>query len=86
IVITARPPAWGPDLRRLLGQLFFEFVEFRTPRGDPFQQLGIRTPDRRRPSAVVRSAVQNRHVLHHWRVLVGESGHDPHRAVASPAP
>jgi hypothetical protein len=32
--------ALGPDLRQLLGQLFFEFVQFRTPRGDPFQKLG----------------------------------------------
>ncbi|MET8535092.1 hypothetical protein ABZV67_25010 [Streptomyces sp. NPDC005065] len=31
----------GPHLRQLLGELFFEFVQFRTPRGDPFQQLGI---------------------------------------------
>ncbi|MFI1865323.1 hypothetical protein [Streptomyces jumonjinensis] len=31
----------GPYLRQLLGQLLFEFVQFRTPRGDPFQQLGI---------------------------------------------
>ncbi|MFI7295122.1 hypothetical protein [Streptomyces sp. NPDC050121] len=31
----------GPHLRQLLGQLFFEFVQFRAPRGDPFQQRGI---------------------------------------------
>lgn len=31
----------GPYLRQLLGQLIFEFVQFRAPRGDPFQQLGI---------------------------------------------
>ncbi|MGW0295350.1 hypothetical protein ACWDYK_01365 [Streptomyces anthocyanicus] len=43
--------ALGPYLRQLLGQLLFEFVQFRTPRGDPFQQLGIHTPDRRRPLA-----------------------------------
>ncbi|MFF1505610.1 hypothetical protein ACFVZR_38690 [Streptomyces sp. NPDC058316] len=39
----------GPHLRQLLGQLFFKFVQFRAPRGDPFQQLGIHTPDRRWP-------------------------------------
>jgi hypothetical protein len=41
----------GPYLRQLLGQLFFEFVQFRAPRGDPFQQLRIHAPDRRRPSS-----------------------------------
>ncbi|MEU1851509.1 hypothetical protein ABZ499_20095 [Streptomyces sp. NPDC019990] len=41
--------ALGPHLRQLLGQPFFEFVQFRAPRGDPFQQLGIHAPDRRRP-------------------------------------
>ncbi len=39
----------GPHLRQPLGQLFFEFVQFRTPRGDPFQQIGIHALDRRRP-------------------------------------
>ncbi|WP_251023351.1 hypothetical protein [Streptomyces sp. ISL-10] len=39
----------GPRLRQLLGQLFFEFVQFRAPRGDPFQQLGIHARDPRRP-------------------------------------
>ncbi|MFJ3175370.1 hypothetical protein ACIPJK_31950 [Streptomyces roseus] len=39
---------FGPHFRQLSGQLFFEFVQFRTPRGDPFQQLGIQhAPDRR---------------------------------------
>jgi hypothetical protein len=31
----------GPYLRQLLGQPFFEFVQFRTSRGDPFQQLQV---------------------------------------------
>lgn len=35
----ARP--LGPHICRLLGQLFFESVQFRTARGDPFQQFGI---------------------------------------------
>ncbi|WP_371641640.1 hypothetical protein [Streptomyces mirabilis] len=39
----------GPHLCQLLGQLFFEFVQFRTPHGDPFQQLGIHALGRRRP-------------------------------------
>ncbi|MET7552256.1 hypothetical protein ABZS95_40815 [Streptomyces sp. NPDC005479] len=40
----------GPHLCQLFGQLFFEFVQFRAPRGDPFQQLEIQhAPDRRRP-------------------------------------
>ncbi|MFD9791390.1 hypothetical protein ACFWXK_10605 [Streptomyces sp. NPDC059070] len=34
----------GPHLRQLLGQLVFEFVQLRPPRGDPFQQLGIHAP------------------------------------------
>ncbi|MER6563396.1 hypothetical protein ABT300_37845 [Streptomyces sp. NPDC001027] len=39
----------GPHVRRLFGQLLFEFVQFRAPRGDPVQQLGIQhVPDRRR--------------------------------------
>ncbi|MBL1110346.1 hypothetical protein JK361_38330 [Streptomyces sp. 5-8] len=39
----------GPHSRQLFDQLLFEFVQFRTPRGDPFQQLGIQhAPDRRR--------------------------------------
>ncbi|WP_256725973.1 hypothetical protein [Streptomyces sp. IMTB 2501] len=37
----------GPHLCQLLGQPFFEFIQFRAPRGDPFQQLGIHAPDRR---------------------------------------
>ncbi|MFJ5594747.1 hypothetical protein ACIQCG_34030 [Streptomyces noursei] len=41
---------FGPYLRQLLGQLFFEFVQFRAPRGDPCQQLGTQhAQDRRRP-------------------------------------
>jgi hypothetical protein len=28
----------SPHLRQLLGQPFFDFVQFRAPRGDPFQQ------------------------------------------------
>ncbi|WP_143676619.1 hypothetical protein [Streptomyces sp. TLI_146] len=42
----------GPHFRHLVGQLFFEFVQFRMPRGDPFQQLGIQHAQdrRRRPS------------------------------------
>ncbi|MFI7173374.1 hypothetical protein [Streptomyces spororaveus] len=36
----------SPHLRQLLGQLFFEFVPLRPPRGGPFQQLGIHVPDR----------------------------------------
>ncbi|WP_329213802.1 hypothetical protein OG257_34175 [Streptomyces sp. NBC_00683] len=39
----------GSYLRQLLGQLFLEFVQLRRPRDDPFQQLGIHVPDRRRP-------------------------------------
>ncbi|MFF4796439.1 hypothetical protein ACFY2M_44040 [Streptomyces sp. NPDC001276] len=40
----------GPHFRKLFGQLFFEFIQFRATRGDPFQQLGIQHgPDRRRP-------------------------------------
>ncbi|MDW4903391.1 hypothetical protein RB625_33840 [Streptomyces californicus] len=39
----------GPHLRQLLGQLCFEFIQFRTPRGDPFQQLGIHASDRKWP-------------------------------------
>ncbi|GAA0522817.1 hypothetical protein GCM10010390_26350 [Streptomyces mordarskii] len=39
-----------PCLRHLLDQLFLEFVQFRAPRGNPFQQLGIQhAADRRRP-------------------------------------
>lgn len=38
----------SPHLRQLLGQPFFEFVQRRTLRGDPCQQSGIHTPDRRR--------------------------------------
>ncbi|PNG89824.1 hypothetical protein SMF913_25289 [Streptomyces malaysiensis] len=41
----------GPRLHQLFGQRFFEFVRFRTARGDPFQQFGIQhASDRRRPS------------------------------------
>ncbi|NEA68245.1 hypothetical protein [Streptomyces sp. SID12488] len=41
----------GPYLRQLVGQLFFEFVRFRAPRGDPFYRLGIQhVPDRGEPS------------------------------------
>lgn len=40
--------ALRPDLYQLLGQLLFELIQFRTPRGDPLQQLGIQhAPDRR---------------------------------------
>ncbi|MDX2624235.1 hypothetical protein PV356_32860 [Streptomyces sp. WI03-5b] len=31
----------GSYLRQLLGQPFFEFIQFRASRGDPFPQLGI---------------------------------------------
>lgn len=42
---------FGPHFRQPFGQLVFEFVQFRAPRGDPFQQLGIQhAPDRRGPS------------------------------------
>jgi hypothetical protein len=42
---------FGPHFRQLFGQLVFEFVQFRTPRGDPFQQFGIQhAPDRRGPT------------------------------------
>lgn len=34
----------GPHLRQLLCQLSFEFVQLRTPRSGPFQQLGIHAP------------------------------------------
>ncbi|GHB68602.1 hypothetical protein GCM10010347_43520 [Streptomyces cirratus] len=38
-----------PHSCELFDQLFFKFVQFRAPRGDPFQQLGIQhAPDRRR--------------------------------------
>ncbi|GAB2896460.1 hypothetical protein GCM10027074_74890 [Streptomyces deserti] len=30
----------SPHLRQVFGRLFFEFVQFRAPRGGPFQQLG----------------------------------------------
>ncbi len=32
----------GPHFRQLFGEQFFEYVQFRTPCGDPFQQLGLR--------------------------------------------
>ncbi|MEV6962765.1 hypothetical protein AB0M97_27030 [Streptomyces sp. NPDC051207] len=37
----------GSHFRQLFGQLLFESVQFRAPRGDPFQQFGIQhAPDR----------------------------------------
>jgi len=41
--------ALGSYLRQLLGQMFFEFVQFRASGRDPCHQLGIHAPERRRP-------------------------------------
>lgn len=38
----------SPHRFQLLGQLFFEFVQFRAARGDPFQQFGVQHAQNRR--------------------------------------
>lgn len=55
--------SFGPHLCRLLVQLYFEFVQFPTACGDPFQQFGIQHAQNRRSAKRIVGCMDTIHDL-----------------------